>query len=50
MACLLKTSSDLQMLFAAATHLVEVLIIEILLTLNNYNNNSSSSNNNGGED
>jgi hypothetical protein len=33
MVCLLKTSSDLQMLSAAVTHLVEGLSLEILLTL-----------------
>jgi hypothetical protein len=31
--CLLKSSSDLQMLFAAVTHLVEGLSLETLLTL-----------------
>jgi hypothetical protein len=31
--CLLKTSSDLQMLFAAGTHLVEGLNLETLLKL-----------------
>jgi hypothetical protein len=34
MVCLLKTSGDLQMLFAAMTHLVEGLSLETLLTLN----------------
>jgi hypothetical protein len=33
MLCLLKTSRDLQMLFAAVTHLVEGLNLETLLTL-----------------
>jgi hypothetical protein len=33
MVCLLKTSRDLQTLFAAVTHLVERLNLEILLAL-----------------
>jgi hypothetical protein len=33
MVCLLKTSRDLQMLFAAVTHLVEGLSLEALLAL-----------------
>jgi hypothetical protein len=33
MLCLLKTSRDLQMLFAAVTHLVEGLSLEPVLTL-----------------
>lgn len=44
----METSSDLQMQLGAVTHLVQMLIIEILLTLNDYNNSSSSSTNNGG--
>jgi hypothetical protein len=33
MVCLLKTSRDLQMLFAAVTHLVEGLSLETVLAL-----------------
>jgi hypothetical protein len=33
MLCLLKTSRDLQILFAAVTHLAEGLSLETLLTL-----------------
>jgi hypothetical protein len=33
MLCLLKTSRDLQMWFAAVTHLVEELNLETLLTV-----------------
>jgi hypothetical protein len=33
MLCLLKTPRDLQILFAAVTHLVERLSLETLLTL-----------------